>query len=229
VGTRIAVVEHEPGCPPDRLAGWLAEAGCALDVRRPYAGDPLPRPGEADGLVVLGGRMGAGDDDVAPWLPGVRAMLREAVARGTPVLGVCLGGQLLGAACGGRVDVGSLGIEAGVVDVSWRSEAVGDSLVGGLPDPFPGPSMHHDAVVELPPGAVWLGSSPMYPHQVFRVGCCAYGVQFHPEVSLARFRAWAEHHPEIDRETAVEALRARDDEVAAAGQALAKRFAALLS
>jgi GMP synthase (glutamine-hydrolysing) len=188
---RILVVEHEPSCPLDRFAGWLADAGAMIDTLRPYAGAPLPPRPAHDALVVLGGHMGAYDDAEAPWLPGVRDLLAAAVADGTPTLGICLGAQLLAVACGGRVEVGGPGPEAGVVDARWRAEAADDPLMAGLPDPFPGPSMHHDAVTELPTGAVWLAETAMYPHQAFRLGAAAWGVQFHPEVSLPTFTEWA--------------------------------------
>ncbi|WP_053206057.1 type 1 glutamine amidotransferase [Jiangella muralis] len=225
----IDVVEHEPGCPLDRFGGWLAAAGADVRVLRPYAGDPVPAtPG--DGLIVLGGQVNAYDDGVAPWLPAVRSLLRSVVADGTPTLGICLGAQLLAVACGGKVDVGAApGRESGVADVRWRPEAAGDPLVGGLPDPFPGPSMHADAVAELPPGAVWLGSSAMYPHQAFRVGAAAWGVQFHPEVSEPTFAGWAAELPDVDAAPVVRELVHRDAEVVAAGMALASRFARIVA
>lgn len=233
---RLLVVEHEAGCPPDRLAGWLAEAGVDLDVRRPWAGGRLPdRVGpDHDGLLVLGGSMGAQDDAAHPWLPPLRALLAESAATAVPVLGVCLGAQLLAVACGGAVRRGAAGIEAGVVDVCWRLEAAGDPLVGGLADPFPGPSMHQDAIVALPPGAVWLGQTAQYPHQAFRVGRAAWGVQFHPEVSLPTFRQWARDYGrawdqwEAEPADVLDQLARRDVEVAGAGRALAERFAALV-
>ncbi|PZF79477.1 glutamine amidotransferase [Jiangella anatolica] len=219
------VVEHEPGCPLDRFGGWLSEAGAPVRVLRPYAGDAVPStPG--DGLIVLGGQVDAYADEAAPWLPAVRSLLAAAAGNGTPTLGICLGAQLLAVACGGRVDVGaSPGRESGVVDVHWRPEAGDDPLVGGLSDPFPGPSMHADAVVELPPGAVWLGSSAMYPHQAFRVGAAAWGVQFHPEVSAPTFAGWARELPDVDPASVVRELVDRDAEVVAAGRELATRFA----
>lgn len=234
----VVVVQHEDACPVDRLGDWLQEAGATLDVRRPYAGDPLPAraPG---GLVVLGGHMGAYDDADAPWLPATRDLLAAGVADGTPALGICLGAQLLAVACGGRVEVGRAGIEAGVVDVSWLPAAADDPLFGGAgttdgAPPWPGPSMHLDAVAELPPGAVWLGRTPPYPHQVFRVGQAAWGVQFHPEVSLPTYRGWADRHADewpgwgLDGDAVVEAHVRRDDELVRAGRRLAERFAALL-
>lgn len=225
----IDVVEHEPGCPLDRLGGWLSSAGAAVRVIRPYDGDPVPSsPGS--GLIVLGGQMSAYDDGVAPWLPAVRALLRVAAEGATPTLGICLGAQLLAVACGGRVEVDAApGRESGVVDVRWLASAAEDPLVSGLPDPFPGPSMHADAVVSLPAGAVLLGSSAMYPHQAFRVGAAAWGVQFHPEVSEPTFAGWAAEHPDVDSAAVVGELVSRDAEVAVAGRELATRFARLVA
>lgn len=229
----VLVVQHEDSCPVDRLGQWLAEAGVRVELCRPYAGDAVPERVRQAGLVVLGGHMGAYDDGVAPWLPASRALLARCVGERVPVLGVCLGAQLLAVACGGRVEVGPGGIEAGVVDVQWRPAAAGDALFGGRTRTA-GPSMHLDAVVELPPGAVWLGRTQAYPHQAFRVGEAAWGVQFHPEVSVATYAVWAANHADdwvrwgLSGAEVVAQLERRDAEVAAAGRELAARFAALL-
>jgi GMP synthase (glutamine-hydrolysing) len=69
----------------------------------------------------------------------------------------------------------------------------------------------------------------MYPHQAFRVGAAAWGVQFHPEVSLPTFTGWAREHPEVDLETVTAEFKRRDGQVAAAGRALAERFAERVS
>lgn len=223
----LVVVEHEPGCPLDRFGGWLN--GLDITMVRPHAGDPIPVDVDG-GLLVLGGQMSAYDDRIAPWLPATRQLLAASVSAGVPTLGICLGAQLLAVACGGTVEVDAApGRESGVVDIRWRAEAATDPLVAGLPEPFPGPSMHADAVARLPAGAAWLGETEMYPHQAFRVGAAAWGVQFHPEVSEATFRTWAEGHPEVDTEGVTAALRARDAEVAAAGETVARRFAALVA
>ena len=84
--------------------------------------------------------------------------------------------------------------------------------------------MHADAIVDLPPGAVWLGSSAMYPYQAFRLGA-AWGLQFHPEASADTLRRWADAYDDVDTGTVMEAFSARDVEIEAAGQAIATGFA----
>ncbi|MGH3498815.1 MAG: type 1 glutamine amidotransferase [Nocardioidaceae bacterium] len=229
---KLLIVQPDPGCTADRYGTWLTEAGAELSTCGPYAGDEVPPQVDGGGLVVLGGHMGAMDDHEFPWLADVRALMRSSADRGVPTLGICLGAQLLAAACGGQVEVGRRGIEAGVVEVRWRDEAAEDALVSALPDPFPGPSMHRDAIAQLPSGAVWLGQTALYPYQAFRVHERAWGVQFHPEVSLPSFTDWRHQVSEeqwdaygVDGDAVVEQLRERDDEVAAAGEQLAKRFA----
>ena len=97
-------------------------------------------------------------------------------------------------------------------------------LCAGLADPYPAPSLHADAVTRLPTGATWLAETTMYRHQAFRMGALAWGVQFHPEVSLPTFRGWAEDLPEVDTLAVTAELAERDDDVASAGAILAHRF-----
>ena len=218
----LLVIEHEPGCPLDRFERWLT--GLDLVVVRPYKGEDVPSS-PADGLLVLGGSMSAYDDDIAPWLPATRELLSVAVSTDVPTLGICLGAQLLAVACGGTVDVGAVSDrECGVIDVRWRVEAASDVLCAGLADPYPAPSLHADAVTRLPTGATWLAETTMYRHQAFRMGALAWGVQFHPEVSLPTFRGWAEDLPEVDTLAVTAELAERDDDVASAGAILAHRF-----
>jgi GMP synthase (glutamine-hydrolysing) len=186
------VVEHSPGDPAARLGDWLGDAGLLLDVRTPYGGSALPAglDGHA-AVVVLGGSMGAHDDEAAPWLPATRQLLAAAVGAGVPTLGVCLGAELLAAATGGRVERGAEGPEVGPGLVAKRDAAGLDRLFGPVPFTPDVLQWHWDVVTTLPPGAVLLASSTRYAHQAFRVGAAAWGVQFHVETTPEMVRRWA--------------------------------------
>lgn len=191
-GPRILVLEHDEAAPVALLGDWLRDAGAELTVVRAHAGATIPgEVGEWDGIVCMGGRMGAAEDDVAPWLPATRALLAAAVHTRVPTLGVCLGAQLLALATGGSVDPGLDGPEIGAHLAAKRDAANADPLFG--PSPMTPDVMHfHDDVVsELPPGAVLLMSSTGYPHQAYRVGPAAWGLQFHIETTAAAVRDWA--------------------------------------
>jgi len=232
-GSRVlTVIQHGADVPLGRLAEWLD--GVELHTVHAYAGEAVPRGVDeiGDGLLVLGGTMSAVDDEVAPWLPATRALLAEASQAGVPTLGICLGAQLLAVARGGRLQVAAPpGLEAGVVAVHWRPEAVGDPLLDPLQDLSLAddrratwlPSMHADAVVDLPRGAVWLASSAMYPYQAFRIGS-AWGLQFHPEADGDLLAAWAAESPEVDAAEVAAAYALHEAEVARAGRTIAEAF-----
>jgi GMP synthase-like glutamine amidotransferase len=193
-GGRLLVVHHEDDAGLGRLRPVLA-AAVELDEVHPWRGDALPAllDGYA-GLVVLGGAMGAMDDDVAPWLPATRRLMAAGVEHDLPTLGICLGAQLLAAATGGRVARGAAGLEVGVVPVTLAAAATDDVLLGPvvrrLGATLEVPQFHQDAVTELPPGAVLLASGERYPHQAFRLGGRAWGLQYHPEVTGEDWAAW---------------------------------------
>lgn len=206
---RVLVVEHQATCPLGRLDPL---PGCEAVVVRPYRGEALPSDlAGFDGLVVLGGEMDSWDDEGFAWLPGTRVLLAQSVDRGVPALGVCLGAQLLALATGGRVARGAHGPELGLLAVDLLGAASDDPLAGRLPQRFLAPQGHLDAMHDLPPGAVLLASSPLYPHQLFRVGTRAWGVQYHPEVTEADFSVWMAY----DRALLAAQGRTPEDEVAA--------------
>lgn len=224
----LTVVQHDADVPLDLFTDWLD--GVQIRTVRAWAGDAIPDVTHVGaGLLVLGGRMNAHDDLVAPWLPATRALLAAAVAARVPTLGICLGAQLLAVACGGRVQVAAPpGLESGVADIHWRPDAARDPLVGALAAErtTPVPILHGDVVVDLPPSAVWLGSSDMYAYQAFRLGS-AWGVQFHPEAGADLLGRWADGAG-VDAAAIREAYAARESEISAAGRAFAARFASLV-
>jgi GMP synthase (glutamine-hydrolysing) len=201
---------------------------------RPFAGDFVPRQIAADGLIVLGGKMSTADDALLSWLEDIRALLRDAVAQAVPTLGICLGAQLLAQASGGKVTEGGRGFESGLISVTTSAASNDDALFEGLGHRFPAASMHKDAIVELPPGSVLLGSTDEYPNQAFRVDSCAWGVQFHPEIAPDTYASWADNFRHPDPEQAarvsqgVERLAAADAGVVEVSISLAERFSVLV-
>ncbi|MEV0585195.1 type 1 glutamine amidotransferase [Nonomuraea sp. NPDC050310] len=188
---RVLAVQNDPKGGPGRFAGWLAEAGIALDVATPFDGSALPDRLEHDGLIVLGGAYLPDDDERAPWLPATRALAGQALERAVPYFGICLGGQLLAQVGGGRVQGDAGAPEHGSTPITVRAEAAADPLFGGLPGTVPAIENHIDAITALPPGAVWLASTERCPYQAFRLGERAWGVQFHPEAGPGRIRGWS--------------------------------------
>lgn len=192
----VMAIQNDPTDPPLLVGEWLAEDGLRVDVIAPCFGDPLPSrvPDGVHGILPLGGVMGAGDDEVAPWLPAERALLADAVDRGIPVLGLCLGGQLLAAATGGRVERAAV-TEIGVVQVQRTVDGLLDPVmaqaVPSVANEIPAAQWHQDHIAELPDDAVLLLTNPACRVQAFRIGDTAYGLQLHPELDPGTFADWA--------------------------------------
>ena len=162
----------------------LREAGLELDERFLRAGDPRPAAGEHDGILVLGGEQTAPD----PALAGQAALLRDATARGVPLLGVCLGAQLLALAHGGEVR------RLPRRHLDWPAlrplpAADGDPVLGSLPPGAAGVHWNEDGF-SLPNGAVELLRAPRESGEGFRIGERSWGVQFHPELDEAALEHW---------------------------------------
>jgi GMP synthase-like glutamine amidotransferase len=139
--------------------------------------------------------MGAYDDLDHPWLADIRRLLSAAVSAQLPTLGICLGGQLLAVAAGGSVVVGADGPEVGPHLVAKRDVGWADPLFADLPFMPDVLQFHTDAIDRLPPNSVQLASATRYPNQAFRVGRCAYGLQFHIETTTEVVLDWARDYP----------------------------------
>lgn len=188
---RVLVVTHEPGTDAGVFGQWLLEAGLALVECPAYTGEAVAPFTSYDAAVVLGGAMAPAEDERCPWLPVVRTRMADAVDAGVPLLGICLGAQLLALASGGTVRRGVNGPELGVLDIDLLPAASGDPVFAPLPVSAPVVQWHWEEIVTLPERSTALASSAAYAHQVFRVGERAWGVQGHPEVTASTAEAWA--------------------------------------
>jgi GMP synthase-like glutamine amidotransferase len=169
----------------DRQVGLVRDAlhasGCDVIERHAAAGDTLPVAGEVAGIVSLGGRQSATRANEDPFLAAEVALLRAALDDDVPVLGMCLGAQLLAVAAGGEV-VNSGRIYADWPDLVLMPAAASDPLFGGLPPRLPVLKWHQD-VIELPDEQPLLGSSEGPGAALFRIGSSAWGSQAHLELT----------------------------------------------
>jgi GMP synthase (glutamine-hydrolysing) len=219
------VSQHVPYEGPGLVARCLEDAGWPVEVVRPDRGERFPDVATLGGLVVMGGPMGVGDGDLHPWLGSERDLLAAAVDAGLPVLGVCLGAQQLAAALGGTVTTGpgpELGVGTVTLTPAGRVDPVFGPEYGGL-SATDVPCVHwYQDTFSLPGGAVHLAATRTFPHQAFRVGRRAYGLQFHVEVDAALAEAWRPHLPggmELDGPSVAR--------IATTGRRLLQRFVAL--
>jgi len=235
---RTLVVENDPTDDARRLGDWLVEAGVVLHVIRPYAGDELPSTLDGYGaFVVLGGGQdahpAADGSRAEPWFDALESLLRKAVRYRVPTLAICLGGQLLAQAHGGTVQRSPSGPEIGATLVARRDIADRDPLFAQVPFAPDVIQWHRDEITELPVGAVLLAASTRYPHQAFRIGPAAWGLQFHIECDTEMMADWAQDGIDtlielgIDPIDLLNSIDAAQADVEVVWKPFAARFAAL--
>jgi len=184
---RVLSLTHGPLVRAELFGDVVREDGHELvEWELPVQGPP-PEDGY-DAVLVFGGRMNVGEEAEHPWLEDEYELLRRWVAAGTPLLGVCLGGQTLAHATGGAVGRAPLW-RAGFYDVALTGEGRRDPVVGVLPHRFQ-PLLANAFQFEPPPHAVRLAAAADGQQQAFRVGRRAWGVQFHPEARKEQVVAW---------------------------------------
>lgn len=189
---RALILKHVPFEGPARIAPLLEARGYTLELRELHRGDAVPRALAAGELLVLmGGPMGVGDIDDARW-PFLRRelqLLERCIAEDAPVLGVCLGAQLLAAAAGADVqpmkDAGGRRVyEIGWASLRFTDDAASAALLAGLPRRATMLHWHGDGAA-LPSGARLLASTDVCENQAFALGSRQFGLQFHCEVDAA--------------------------------------------
>lgn len=178
----ILVIQHCPVTPVGVVGETLVEHGASLTTVFPHDGDELP-PTTAglDGLVILGGPQHAGDDVRWPAFAAMLPLIRRFHDEGKPVLGICLGAQLISRAFGGRVWPFG-GLEIGYLPVEMTEAGQRDPLLVGLAPEQRIMQLHEDSF-DLPEGAVLLMRNATCANQAMRIGATTYGFQFHLEVS----------------------------------------------
>ncbi|WP_152363795.1 type 1 glutamine amidotransferase [Microlunatus speluncae] len=228
---RVLVVQNTPAGGLGRFEGWWREAGVEVDIVPAYTGAPIPDLDDHDGLALLGGGLMPDDDERGPWLAREREVTRQALDRAVPVLGICLGGQLLAHVAGGTVRADHGEPEAGSTRLITHEPAGQDPLFADLTPTFLATEHHVDQITEVPPGAVLLASSERCPIQAFRVGDSAWGVQFHPEIDVRRVQAWDRDRlieQGFDPDEVVRRAAADEPITAPIWRTFAERFAAVV-
>ena len=188
---RVAVLYHCEQISP-RLDDALADAGAEVERFRVDLDREVPSGSDFDAVIVLGGSMGAYEEEQYPWLVAEKNWLRRLVEAGTPVLGICLGSQLLAEALGGRAMLASTRPEVGVTPLALTLIGQVDPVTRHAGDvAF---NLHQDTF-ELPPGADLLATSADFP-QAFRLGS-ALAVQFHPDADVHQAIEWVDEVPDF--------------------------------
>lgn len=183
---------------PGTLGAFLESKGVTTATIDLFRGEPLPPDvRDARAIISMGGPMNACEEERYPYLRDEDRFLKAAVAAGVPVLGICLGAQLLAKAHGGAV-TRAAAPETGFFPVGLTREGLKDPLFSGVGDYLHVFQWHEDTFA-VPPGGVRLAEGDACLNQAFRLGSNAYGLQFHVEVTLQMIDAWFSGRPEKDR------------------------------
>ncbi|HEX2769597.1 MAG TPA: type 1 glutamine amidotransferase [Geobacteraceae bacterium] len=186
----LLIIQNDPEVPPGNFAAAINELKVPCLTVHPYIGEVIPPVREVSAAIVLGGAMGVHDTGKHPFLVRVKAFIRECMRTETPFLGVCLGGQLLAEQLGGRVIADSQHAEKGTLPVTLTAAGEEDPLFTGISREFISFQWHNDSF-EIPANGTHLAFSVDCPGQAFRIGPCAWGTQFHPEVDCSIVDCWA--------------------------------------
>lgn len=185
----VLILQHLVDDGPAYLGQWLADEGVPVDLRCTEAGVAFPTAlGDVRALALMGGAMSANDD--LPSLRQAERLILEAMDRGIPVIGHCLGGQLMARALGGRVGP-STAPEIGWLPIQRLAAAAADDWFG--PEPLPLVFQWHYEAFTLPQGAQALATSPACAVQAFAIGP-HLGMQFHVEQDEPKLLRWTQVH-----------------------------------
>ena len=189
----ILVFQHDPFEDLGIFVSTIEEHHVSFRTIRLFEGEtPVEAWESVKALIILGGPMSVRDEERYPFLKWEKAVLRAAVKERLPMLGICLGAQLIAAAAGAEVYSGNIQ-EIGWYPISMTPEGQMDSILGYLPEK-PTVFQWHSEGFNLPRGAQRLASSLHYDNQAFRIGKNVYGLQFHLEATPKMIEQWLECH-----------------------------------
>ena len=175
---RILAIEHHDAPSLGIVGETLNAEGANIRTLWGEHGDAMPdSPRGYDGMVVLGGAMNALDDECCPYFPELLSLIREFTNQDRPVMGICLGAQLIARAFSGRAHLNG-SFEFGFHPIDLTEEGKVDPVMAHMADHMNLFHWHTDHY-DLPSGAVKLASGRNYPNQAYRIGRATYGMQFH--------------------------------------------------
>ncbi|MCS6833120.1 MAG: homoserine O-succinyltransferase [Flammeovirgaceae bacterium] len=180
---RVHYLQHVPFEGLGNIEAWIKEKNYALSATHFYQHDELPNLDELDTLIIMGGPMGAYDEDKIVWLKKEKKFIQQAIERGKKVLGICLGAQLIAEVLGARV-YPHKHKEIGWFPVSLTHEGQSHPFLRNVPTDFTVFHWHGDTF-DMPPNAVHLAKSQATFHQAFAYGKNVLGLQFHLEMNEA--------------------------------------------
>lgn len=220
---RTLIIQHDDNAGPAALHAPLAEAGEVV-LWHPAHAPERPALEGIDAVLILGGNANPDEDAIHPWLVDEVDLLEEGLDLGLPMLGICLGGQLLARAAGGAVGRIERPEIAAFRDVGLTDEARDDILLSALPQPFFGFEWHRYGF-EVPPGATLLARNEA-ANQAFRLQNRVWGLQFHLEVDAETILGWAtEAADEVERHGGAERLAKATETFLASSMAAAREVA----
>jgi GMP synthase-like glutamine amidotransferase len=196
---KILIIKHVEQEGPGMLGTFLEAAGWPIETLELGRGEALPESlGHVAAVIMLGGPMNVYEESAYSFLKDEDRLIKQVLKEEIPFLGICLGAQLLAKACGARV-MKAAQKEIGWYSVDLTTEGLRDRLFRGVVSPLTVFQWHGDTF-DVPEGGRLLCRSDVVPNQAFKVGSCAYGLQFHVEASQEMVEAWMREETSVDGE-----------------------------
>lgn len=186
---RVHIFQHLSFEGPGNIRPWLLKAGYELDFTYLFENAVIPDMDRVDFLIIMGGSMSVNDEDRHPWLISEKQFIREFIATGKPVLGICLGAQMVASALGAKV------YPMKEKEIGWFPViGLNNPQISSFQFPLSFTTLHwHGETFDLPPGAVNLAESEACKNQAFQIGKNVLGIQFHPEADRETVKDFVFH------------------------------------